>query len=69
MILYVTFGWMFSDRVQALRAMLGDLTWAAVGVVATLVLGWRLIKSFHVARTAEGDPATMVCSDEAVIRT
>jgi membrane-associated protein len=61
-ILYMTFGWMFSDRVQALSAMLGDLTWAAVGVVATLVLGWRLIKSFRAARTAEGDPAATVCS-------
>jgi len=50
-ILYVTFGWMFSDRVQALSVMLGDLTWAAVGVVAAFVLGWRLIKSFRVART------------------
>ena len=68
-ILYMTFGWMFSDRVQALSVMLGDLTWAAVGAVATLVLGWQLIKSFRVARTAEGDPATMVCSDEAVSRT
>jgi membrane protein DedA with SNARE-associated domain len=65
-ILSVTFGWMFSDRVQALSAMLGDLTWAAVGVVAALVLGWRLIKSFRVARTAEGDPATTVRSDEVV---
>ena len=50
-ILYVTFGWMFSDRAQALSAMLGDLTWAVIGVIATLVLGWRLIKSFRTAHT------------------
>jgi membrane-associated protein len=65
-ILYVTFGWMFSDRVQALSAMLGELTWAAVGGVAAFVLGWRLIKSFRAARTAKDDAATTICSDEVV---
>lgn len=65
-ILYVTFGWMFSDRVQALSVMLGDMTWAAVGGVAAFMLGWRIIKSSRAAHRAADNAATTICSDEVV---
>jgi membrane protein DedA with SNARE-associated domain len=37
--LYVLLGRFFSDRVQALSDLLGDLTWAVLGLVATALLG------------------------------
>jgi len=38
-VLYVLLGKFFSDRVQALNDLLGDLTWAIVGLIAAIVLG------------------------------
>jgi membrane protein DedA with SNARE-associated domain len=37
--LYVLLGRFFSDRVQALSDLLGDLTWAVLGLVAAALLG------------------------------
>jgi membrane-associated protein len=37
--LYVLLGRFFSDRVQALSDLLGDLTWAVLGLVAAVLLG------------------------------
>jgi membrane protein DedA with SNARE-associated domain len=41
-VLYVWLGLVFSDRVQELSAILGDLTWAIMGILAAAFLGWRL---------------------------
>jgi hypothetical protein len=35
----VLLGKFFSDRVQALNDLLGDLTWAILGLIAAIVLG------------------------------
>jgi membrane protein DedA with SNARE-associated domain len=40
--LYIWLGLVFSDRVQALGAILGDLTWAVVGVLAAAFIAWKL---------------------------
>ena len=45
--LYVSLGWYFSDRVQYLADLLGDLTWVIVGLLASTYLGWRLLKYFR----------------------
>jgi membrane protein DedA with SNARE-associated domain len=42
--LYVLLGRFFSDRVQALSDLLGDLTWAVVALAAAVVLGVLLFK-------------------------
>ncbi len=42
--LYVLLGKFFSDRVQALSDLLGDLTWAVLGLVAAIVLGVLLFR-------------------------
>jgi membrane-associated protein len=42
--LYVLLGKFFSDRVQALSDLLGDLTWAVLGLVAAAALGALLFK-------------------------
>ena len=42
-LIYVGLGKVFSDRVLALDAMLSDLTWAIVALLAAVFLGWRLV--------------------------
>lgn len=39
-LLYVGIGYAFSNRVQAIAEILGNLTWVIVGLSATVVLGW-----------------------------
>jgi membrane protein DedA with SNARE-associated domain len=40
--LFIGLGQVFSDRVQEIGAIFGDLTWAIVGVLAAAFLGWKL---------------------------
>jgi membrane-associated protein len=42
--IYVLLGRFFSDRVQALSDLLGDLTWAVLGMVAAVILGVLVFK-------------------------
>lgn len=46
-VLYVSLGNIFSDRVGALADLLGNLTWVIVGVIAAGILGWKLIQYFR----------------------
>ncbi len=41
--LYISLGRYFSDRIIALDAILGNLTWAVVAMIAAIVLGYRLV--------------------------
>jgi membrane-associated protein len=41
--IYITLGRFFSDRVMALYAVLGDLTWAIAALLATIILGYQLL--------------------------
>ncbi len=45
--LYVSLGMLFSDSVQNLAAVLGNLTWFLVGLAATLALGYALVRSLR----------------------
>lgn len=42
--LYVMVGKQFSDRVQDLADISGNLVWVIIGVLATVVLGWKLFQ-------------------------
>jgi membrane-associated protein len=46
--LYVLLGRFFSDRVQALSDLLGDLTWAVLGLAVAVVLGVMLFRRLRV---------------------
>src|SRR5258708_36859500 len=48
-ILYVMLGIFFSDRVQALVEILGNLAWVIVGLIAAVVLGWKLLRYMQTA--------------------
>jgi membrane-associated protein len=41
-VLYVTLGYIFSGRVQAIVEILGNLTWVVVGLIVAIILGWKL---------------------------
>jgi membrane-associated protein len=43
-ILYVMLGKFFSDRVQELVEILGNLAWVVVGLIAAVLLGWKLLR-------------------------
>ncbi|HEY6806790.1 MAG TPA: DedA family protein [Pyrinomonadaceae bacterium] len=42
--LYVLLGFKFSDRVQYLVEILGNLAWVILGILIALLLGWKVVK-------------------------
>lgn len=42
-VIYISIGRIFSDRVLAMDAVLGDMTWFVVALLATIILGYRLV--------------------------
>jgi len=54
--LYVTLGYIFSDRVQIITELLGNLAWAIVGLIVTIILGWKLVGVFRTDRLANPQP-------------
>lgn len=51
-VLYVMLGKIFSDRVQGLADVLGNLTWVLVGLMAATALGWKVFQYFRAAGVA-----------------
>ncbi len=46
-VLYVGLGYTFSDRVQYLAQILGNLAWVILGLIASLILGWKVFRYFR----------------------
>jgi membrane protein DedA with SNARE-associated domain len=46
-VLYVMVGYIFSDRVQAIEEILGNLAWVILGLVAAAILGWKIVRSLR----------------------
>jgi membrane protein DedA with SNARE-associated domain len=46
-VLYVLLGFFFSDRVQDVAELLGDLKWVMLGAVVAVVAGWKSIQYFR----------------------
>jgi membrane-associated protein len=57
-VLYVLLGFFFSDRVQDVAELLGDLKWVMLGAVVAIVAGWKSIQYFRAPdqRTAIASP-------------
>lgn len=49
--LYVGIGYVFSNRVQAIAEILGNLTWVVVGLIVTIILGRQLVRYFRAEAT------------------
>jgi membrane protein DedA with SNARE-associated domain len=43
-VLYVTLGYIFSDRVQAIAEVLGYFAWVFFGFIVTIILGWKIMQ-------------------------
>jgi membrane protein DedA with SNARE-associated domain len=43
-VLYVVLGYVFSNRVQAIAEILGNLAWVIVGLIVAIILGWKLVQ-------------------------
>lgn len=43
-VLYVMLGYIFSDRVQYLAEILGNLAWVILGLIVAAVLGWKIFR-------------------------
>lgn len=43
-VLYVMLGYIFSDRVQYIAEILGNLAWAILALIVTGILGWKLFR-------------------------
>ena len=46
-VLYVMLGYFFSDRVQYIAEILGNLAWAILALVVAIILGWKLFRYFR----------------------
>jgi membrane-associated protein len=46
-VLYVVLGYVFSNRVQAIAEILGNLAWVVVGLIVAVILGWKLKQYVH----------------------
>lgn len=42
--LYVMLGYIFSDRVQYISEILGNLAWAVLPLILAIILGWKLFR-------------------------
>jgi len=43
-VLYVMLGYTFSDRVQAIAEILGNLAWVILGLIVVVILGWKIVQ-------------------------
>jgi membrane protein DedA with SNARE-associated domain len=50
-VLYVMLGYIFSDRVQFISEIMGNLVWAILAFVVATILGWKLFRYFRPLRT------------------
>jgi len=57
-VLYVFLGKVFSDRVQELVELLGNLAWVIVGLIVAAILGWQLLR--YVRAGAKRKPDALV---------
>jgi membrane protein DedA with SNARE-associated domain len=46
-VLYVSLGMTFAYQLDTLNAMLGDLTWVALGLAVLIGLGWKLVQMYR----------------------
>jgi membrane-associated protein len=46
-VIYVMLGEFFGDSAEELNSLLGDFTWAALGLLLAALLGWRLLRTLR----------------------
>ncbi len=66
-VLYVGLGYTFSDRVQYLAEILGNLAWVILGVIVALLLGWKVLRYFRPARESENAEEVSTAGSEIAV--
>lgn len=51
-VVYVLLGYFFSDRVQVMAELLGNLAWALLAFIVAAVLGWKVFRYLRPLKTA-----------------
>jgi membrane protein DedA with SNARE-associated domain len=51
---YVLLGWAFSDQVQVVAQILGNLAWTILGLLVAGLLGWQLVAHHRAAAAPAG---------------
>jgi len=62
-VLYVMLGKIFSDRVEALTEILGNLGWVVIGLIVALILGWNLVQYLRPARTESAENLELLADE------
>ncbi|HEY0546926.1 MAG TPA: DedA family protein [Pyrinomonadaceae bacterium] len=57
-VLYVSLGRAFSSSVQAMSEVVGDFTWAIIGLLFVAILGWKFVQYFRSPDAEEEKPKT-----------
>jgi membrane-associated protein len=55
-LLYVSLGQFFNDRVQEMNELLGDVVWLLVGLIVAMLLGWKLLRYLRPVKLPVTDP-------------
>jgi membrane protein DedA with SNARE-associated domain len=55
-VLYVLLGYIFSNRVQAIAEILGNLAWVFVGLIVAVILGWKLVRQRQPIASRNSNP-------------
>ncbi len=58
-LIYVSLGRAFSDKVQTVANMLGNLTWVVLGLGVTVFLGWKLFAKTRASAPTLETPSAM----------
>jgi membrane-associated protein len=65
-VLYLMLGKIFSDRVESLADLLGNLTWVIVGALAATILGWKLFQYFRNSGVTQAEKADIAAERHLV---
>ena len=52
-VLYVMLGYLFSNRVQAMVEIMGNLAWVVLGLIVAMFLGWKVVGYVRPGTSAE----------------
>jgi membrane protein DedA with SNARE-associated domain len=54
-VLYVMLGYVFSDHVQSIADILGNLAWGILGLIGAAILGWKIVRSLRQQESVKPD--------------
>jgi hypothetical protein len=62
-VLHVTLGYVFSDRVAAIADILGNLGWVMIGIILATILGWKIVQYLRIQDSSSSEQTTTLATD------